>query len=72
MDLKIGTSILNGITKENSSLEYGDYVVCVNCGQTMLVDIGTDLCPYCRTETLKWKIPGQPEIHIKDIYLLKQ
>ena len=72
MDPKTYTSIFNGITKENSSLEYGDYVICVNCGQTMLVDIGTDLCPHCRTETLKWKIPGQPEIHIKDIYLHEQ
>ena len=48
-------------TNANLSLEYGDFVVCRNCGKTMLVNIGTEICPICDRETLEW-VDGNEEV----------
>lgn len=36
-------------------IEYGDYVVCSNCGAVMLVPCGEDICPMCHEDgCLMW------------------
>lgn len=38
--------VLDRVTNENKS-EYGDFVVCNNCGRVMLINHGDDTCPEC-------------------------
>ena len=46
--------VLDRVTSRNES-EYCDFVVCNNCGRTMLVNHGEDICPECDCEgTLSW------------------
>ena len=48
----IKTVVLDRRTEKNTSLEYGDFVTCCNCGKTMIVNIGTEKCPECNKESL--------------------
>lgn len=46
--------VLDRVTSRNES-EYCDFVVCNNCGRTMLVNHGEDICPECDCEgTFSW------------------
>lgn len=56
------TIVLDRRTSKNSSLEYGDFVACCNCGKTMLVDIMIDKCPECDKETLTWADEKNQEV----------
>ena len=46
--------VLDRRTDANLSLECGDLVMCCNCGKTMFVNIGTEICPECNEKTLEW------------------
>lgn len=48
------TVVLDRRTNANSSLECGDLVMCCNCGKTMFVNIGAEVCPECDEKTLAW------------------
>ena len=54
--------VLDKRTNENPSLDHGDFVVCCNCGKTMLADIGTENCPICGKETLEWADDEDEEV----------
>lgn len=56
------TIVLDRRTSKNSSLEYGDFVACCNCGKTMLVDIMIDKCPECDKEALTWADEKNQEV----------
>ena len=50
--------------------KYGDLVQCSNCGRTMLVDIGEEICPECNENgTLMW-VDDKQEYSIYDSNLL--
>lgn len=53
--------VLDRRTNENSSLEYGDFVNCCNCGRRMLVNIGVEKCPECDEKSLEWEDVGNKE-----------
>ena len=46
--------VLDRTTSENISYDYADFVSCLNCGRTMLVNIGEDKCPECGEDSLVW------------------
>lgn len=53
--------VLDRVTSENNSL-FADFVTCMNCGKTMLVNLGEDRCPECdEVGTLSFE-QGEPEI----------
>ena len=54
--------VLDKRTSKNSSLESGDFVTCCNCGRTMLVNIGTDICPECNAKSLTWEDNNNEEV----------
>lgn len=56
------TIVLDRRTSKNSSLDYGDFVTCCNCGKTMLADIRIDKCPECDEETLAWADEKNQEV----------
>lgn len=58
----IKTVVLDRRTKENSSIDSGDFITCCNCGRTMLVNIGTEKCPECDEETLMWEDKDNEEV----------
>lgn len=58
----IKTVVLDRRTSENSSLERGDFVSCCNCGRTMLVNIGTEICPECDEKSLTWEDNDNEEV----------
>lgn len=39
--------VLDRRTSKHSSADVGDIVMCCNCGRTMFVNIGTEVCPEC-------------------------
>lgn len=39
--------VLDRRTSKNSSVDVGNFVKCCNCGRTMFVNIGTEVCPEC-------------------------
>ena len=43
--IKSKTVVLDRRTSKNPSIDLGDFVTCCNCGRTMLVNVGTDVCP---------------------------
>jgi hypothetical protein len=44
------------------NFEGGDLVECCNCGETMLVNAGTEDCPFCEKKgCLKWADEDYPE-----------
>ena len=54
--------VLDRRTNENSSLEYGDFVTCCNCGRKMLVNIGVKKCPECDEKSLEWEDIDNKEV----------
>lgn len=58
----VKTIVLDRRTSENPSVDSADFVSCCNCGRTMLVNIGTDICPECGKETLTWEDSDNEEI----------
>lgn len=58
----IKTVVLDRRTSKNSSLERGDFVSCCNCGRTMLVNIGTEICPECGEKSLTWEDNDNEEV----------
>ena len=58
----IKTVVLDRRTEKNTSLEYGDFVTCCNCGKTMIVNIGTEKCPECNKESLMWETFDNQEV----------
>ena len=58
----IKTVVLDRRTKENSSIDFGDFVTCCNCGRAMLVNIGIEKCPECDEETLMWEDKENEEV----------
>lgn len=61
-DTLIKSIVLDKRTNTNSSMQHGDFVICCNCGRRMLVNIGTDDCPVCRTRTLDWEDRDNEEV----------
>lgn len=69
------TAVLDRRTNDNTSIEFGDFVSCCNCGRIMLVNIGTHRCPECEEETLTWEDDEHTEVsddffEQNDTYLL--
>lgn len=58
----IKTVVLDRRTSDNTSIDFGDFVTCCNCGRTMLVNIGTNKCPECDEETLSWEDKDNEEV----------
>lgn len=55
---------LQRTTKHNPS-DYGDFVKCTNCGNTMLVDLGEERCPECGTDgSLMWADEELQELEV--------
>lgn len=54
--------VLDRRTSNNQSITHGDFCKCMNCGRTMLLDIGTDVCPECEQEMLSWVDDNHQEI----------
>lgn len=64
----IRTAVLDRRTKENISIDFGDFVVCCNCGRTMLVNIGTERCPICDEKALTWEDKENKEVSYEYFY----
>lgn len=60
--IKNKTMVLDRRTSENLSIDLGDFVTCCNCGRTMLVNVGTDVCPECDEKTLTWADEENEEV----------
>lgn len=60
--IKNKTLVLDRRTSENLSIDLGDFVTCCNCGRTMLVNVGTDICPECDEKTLTWADKENEEV----------
>lgn len=51
-----------------SYVDFGDFVKCCNCSQLMLLPIGAEICPRCRTEGyLSWVDYENQEIASEDL-----
>ena len=69
----IKTKVFDKTTNNN---DVADFVSCLNCGNTMLADIGVDDCPICNDNGLVWENKEQEvnvnsfAIDYKDDYIL--
>jgi hypothetical protein len=60
----IKTRVYDKITNRN---EIADFVECCNCGETMLVDLGSEVCPMCGKDGyLKWADSEVDEVNKYD------
>lgn len=60
-------NVLDKRTNDNYSFEKGDFVRCVNCGETMLVNLGEDTCPRCKKDALVWVDSEHPEVSADEL-----
>lgn len=58
----IKTVVLDRRTRDNLCIDSGDFVTCCNCGRTMLVNVGTDVCPECDEKSLTWEDEYNEEV----------
>ena len=57
------------IFKNLSYGNYGDHVICNDCGKEMIVPIGTEICPCCGSVgCMEWANQNEPEV---ELYLFK-
>ena len=73
--IKSKTVVLDRRTSKNPSIDLGDFVTCCNCGRTMLVNVGTDVCPECDEKSLIWADEENEEVsdiffHYSEDYML--
>lgn len=62
----INNTMIKNYTDRHS--EYGDYVVCSNCLEIMVVDTGEEICPSCnKSGVLAWMDEGNPEVYVGGI-----
>ena len=55
------------INKITITAEFADYVICNDCENEMLVDIGEDICPMCGSVgTMSWIDDKTPEVNVRD------
>lgn len=60
-------NVLDKRTDENYSFEKGDFVCCSNCGELLLVDIGTETCPNCNKAALSWVDSEHQEVTVDEL-----
>lgn len=60
--------VLDRRTSKNSSVDVGDFVKCCNCGRTMFVNIGTEVCPECDEMSLTWADEDNQEVAVDFFY----
>lgn len=51
--------------------EIGDYVQCIMCSKTMVINIGVEVCPSCNKEGyLSWVDTNKQELYLNEMDII--